>query len=44
MKLIKNGRVLGKMAHSERIGECVYKNIPGDFDQKIFESGVKYFK
>ena len=38
------GRVLGKMGHSERVGENVYKNIPGDFDQKIFESGVKYFK
>jgi phosphoribosylformylglycinamidine synthase len=39
-----DGRVLGKMAHSERIGEHVYKNIPGDFDQKIFKSGVNYFK
>ena len=39
-----DGRVLGKMGHSERIGENVYKNIPGNFDQKIFESGVKYFK
>ncbi|MBE6063267.1 MAG: phosphoribosylformylglycinamidine synthase [Clostridium butyricum] len=39
-----DGRVLGKMGHSERVGENVYKNIPGDFDQKIFESGVKYFK
>ena len=39
-----DGRVLGKMGHSERIGEFVYKNIAGNFDQKIFESGVKYFK
>ncbi len=39
-----DGRVLGKMAHSERIGNNVYKNIPGNFDQKIFESGVNYFK
>ena len=39
-----DGRVLGKMGHSERIGDSVYKNIPGNFDQKIFESGVKYFK
>ncbi|MBW6409871.1 phosphoribosylformylglycinamidine synthase [Clostridium weizhouense] len=39
-----DGRVLGKMAHSERIGENLYKNIPGDFDQKIFKSGVNYFK
>lgn len=39
-----DGRVLGKMGHSERIGENLYKNVPGNFDQKIFESGVKYFK
>ncbi len=39
-----DGRVLGKMAHSERSGENIFKNIPGDYDQKIFESGVKYFK
>lgn len=39
-----DGRVLGKMGHSERIGEDLYKNIPGKFDQKIFEAGVNYFK
>ena len=39
-----DGRVLGKMGHSERIGENLYKNVPGNFDQKIFESGVRYFK
>lgn len=39
-----DGRVLGKMGHSERIGENLYKNVVGNFDQKIFESGVKYFK
>ena len=39
-----DGRVLGKMGHSERIGDNLYKNVPGNFDQKIFESGVKYFK
>jgi phosphoribosylformylglycinamidine synthase len=39
-----DGRVLGKMAHSERIGNNLYKNIPGNMDQKIFESGIKYFK
>ncbi len=39
-----DGRVLGKMGHSERIGENLYKNVPGNFDQKIFESGVAYFK
>lgn len=38
-----DGRVFGKMGHSERVGKNVYKNIPGDFDSKIFESGVKYF-
>ena len=39
-----DGRVLGKMGHSERIGTNLYKNVPGDFDQKIFKSGVNYFK
>ena len=38
-----DGRVLGKMGHSERIGDAVCKNVPGNKDQKIFESGVKYF-
>ena len=40
----RDGRILGKMAHSERIGENLYKNIVGNFDQKIFKSGVNYFK
>ena len=39
-----DGRVFGKMGHSERIGDQVVKNIIGEKDQKIFESGVKYFK
>lgn len=39
-----DGRVLGKMAHSERRGEGVAMNIYGEQDQKIFLSGVKYFK
>jgi len=39
-----DGRVLGKMAHSERIGNNVLKNISGNKDQKIFEAGVQYFK
>ncbi|WP_368346815.1 phosphoribosylformylglycinamidine synthase [Peptostreptococcus anaerobius] len=39
-----DGRVLGKMGHSERIGENVVKNIVGAKDQHLFESGVKYFK
>ena len=39
-----DGRVFGKMGHSERRGANVIKNIPGEKDQKIFESGVLYFK
>ncbi|NLD94563.1 MAG: phosphoribosylformylglycinamidine synthase [Fibrobacter sp.] len=39
-----DGRVLGKMGHSERIGSNVAKNISGNKDQRIFESGVAYFK
>ena len=39
-----DGRVLGKMGHSERIGSFIAKNVPGAKDQKIFESGVAYFK
>ena len=39
-----DGRVFGKMGHSERNGDNVYKNVPGNTDRKIFESGVKYFR
>lgn len=39
-----DGRILGKMGHSERMGNNVAKNIPGDKDQKIFEAGVAYFR
>lgn len=39
-----DGRVLGKMAHSERIGSNLYKNIAGNMDQKLFEAGINYFK
>lgn len=39
-----DGRVFGKMAHSERIGRNLYRNVPGDTDQKIFEAGVSYFR
>ena len=39
-----DGRVLGKMAHSERRGDSVAVNIYGEQDMKIFESGVKYFR
>jgi len=39
-----DGRVLGKMGHSERIGNGLYKNVLGVYDMKMFESAVKYFK
>lgn len=39
-----DGRVLGKMAHSERIGGHVAANIPGNKDQRLFSAGVGYFK
>lgn len=39
-----DGRILGKMGHSERIGKYTLKNIHGEKNQKIFESGVNYFK
>ena len=39
-----DGRILGKMAHSERRGDSVAVNIYGEQDMKIFESGVKYFR
>ncbi|MBR7160286.1 MAG: phosphoribosylformylglycinamidine synthase subunit PurQ, partial [Clostridia bacterium] len=39
-----DGRVFGKMGHSERIGSYLYKNVLGEFDIKMFESAVKYFR
>jgi phosphoribosylformylglycinamidine synthase len=39
-----DGRVLGKMAHSERCGEFIHINIPGNKRQRIFEAGVRYFE
>ena len=39
-----DGRVLGKMGHSERVGEGLYRNVIGDYDIKMFKSMVKYFK
>ena len=39
-----DGRVLGKMGHSERIGKNLYKNVPGEFDMKLFKSAMKYFR
>ena len=39
-----DGRVLGKMGHSERIGPNLYRNVPGEYDMGLFRSAVKYFK
>ena len=39
-----DGRVFGKMGHSERVGAGLYKNVPGNYDIKMFEAAVKYFK
>ncbi|MBQ8344342.1 MAG: phosphoribosylformylglycinamidine synthase [Clostridia bacterium] len=42
--LSPDGRVIGKMGHSERIANGLYKNVYGDYDIKMFKSAVKYFK
>ncbi len=39
-----DGRVFGKMGHSERTGRDLYKNVPGDYDLRMFESAVEYFR
>jgi phosphoribosylformylglycinamidine synthase len=39
-----DGRVFGKMGHSERIAPGLYRNVPGDYDIKMFRAMVKYFK
>ena len=39
-----DGRVFGKMGHSERVGKDLYRNVPGNYDIRMFESAVKYFK
>ena len=39
-----DGRVLGKMGHTERKGNSLYRNVPGAKDPQIFEAGVAYFK
>jgi len=39
-----DGRVLGKMGHSERFADGLYRNVPGEYDMKLFASAVKYFK
>jgi phosphoribosylformylglycinamidine synthase len=38
-----DGRILGKMGHSERAGDYVHTNIPGNKRQRIFEAGIRYF-
>ena len=42
--LSPDGRVFGKMGHSERKGAGLYKNVPGNYDMKLFESAVRYFR
>ena len=42
--LSPDGRVFGKMGHSERKGSGLYRNVPGLYDMKLFESAVRYFK
>ena len=39
-----DGRVFGKMGHSERISAGLYRNVPGNYDIRMFEAAVKYFK
>lgn len=38
-----DGRILGKMGHSERVGRHLYRNVPGEKDQQLFRAGVGYF-
>ncbi len=38
------GRILGKMGHSERVGDNIAKNVPGNKDQELFEAGVRFFR
>ena len=39
-----DGRVFGKMGHSERVGSYLYKNVPGNYDIQMFAAAVKYFR
>ena len=39
-----DGRVFGKMGHSERIGTGLYRNVPGEYDMKMFEAATDYFR
>ncbi len=38
-----DGRVFGKMGHSERVGPCLYRNIPGNYDLGLFDAAKDYF-
>ncbi len=38
-----DGRIFGKMCHSERWGDNLYKNVPGNKDQRLFEGAVRYY-
>ena len=40
----KDGKIIGKMGHSERAGESIHKNVPGNKNQQLFESAVAYYK
>ena len=39
-----DGRILGKMGHSERIGAGLYRNVPGEYDMRLFEAALKFFR
>ena len=39
-----DGRVIGKMGHTERVGKGLYRNVPGETDMKMFESAVRYLQ
>ena len=39
-----DGRVFGKMGHAERVGRGLYRNVPGNYDLRMFEAAVQYFR
>ncbi len=39
-----DGRVFGKMGHAERIGKDLYRNVPGEYDIRMFKAALDYFK
>ena len=44
IRQLPDGRVFGKMGHSERIGHGLYQNVPGNYDNRMFEAAVRYFR